>query len=155
MNSFFNVLLSLVLFALTTQAQPANDADVAAVRKVIVGQIDAFYAKDRDQWVNHWVHEPYVSWNSQQGDNLIRTQAGWEAISGMFEGYFRDATLLTNTKVQIENFQATVLDKVATATFVTKHQWTDGTESKTRSVRVLEKQGADWKVAYAYNRFME
>lgn len=72
----------------------------------------------------------------------------------MFEGYFNDTTPGPVTKVLQENFQVTVLDKVATATFLQTRQQTDR-NLKSREVRVLEKQGTDWKLVYVHSRNVE
>lgn len=82
------------------------------------------------------------------------TQAGWEAYSGMMDGYFNNPNPGPATTFVREAFQVTVLDKVATATFLQTRQRADGT-LKSREVRVLEKQGADWKLVYVYSRNVE
>ena len=151
MKTLFITLISLISFASVTQAQATADAD--AIKKVITGQTDAFFAKNRDRWASYWAHEPYISWTAQGGATNVMTVSGWDAYSSMFEGYFNDPTPGPVTKVVQENLQVTVLDKIATATFLQTRQQTDR-NLKSREVRVLEKQGADWKLVYVYSRNM-
>lgn len=150
MKTLFTTLFILVSFALSAQNSPGSSADEAVVKKVISDQTDAFFAKNRDKWASYWVHEPYISWTAQGGADRVMTVAGWEDYSRMFEGYFSDPTP-SQTKVLTENMQVTVLDKVATATFLQTRQ-SAARELKSREVRVLEKQGNDWKLIYVYSR---
>ncbi|GAB3499813.1 hypothetical protein GCM10027341_23890 [Spirosoma knui] len=125
--------------------------DEAAIRNVIADESDAFFTKNREKWASHWAHEPYVSWTAQGGATSILTQAGWDAYSRMFEGYFTDPTPSPATTFKRENMQVTIVDKAATATFLQTRQRANGT-LKSREVRVLEKQGTDWKLVSVYSR---
>jgi ketosteroid isomerase-like protein len=144
------LIMGLLLIASTSLAQSANTADETAVKQVITDQTDAFFAKDREKWARCWVHEPYISWTAQGGADRVLTVSGWEAYSNMFDGYFQDPTP-SQTKVVSENMQVTVLDKVATVTFLQTRQ-NPTRPLKSREVRVLEKQGNDWKLVYVYSR---
>ena len=66
--------------------------------------------------------------------------------------------MLSNTRGAITftdvNVQVTVLDKVATASFLQTRQRANG-NLKSREVRLLEKQGADWKLVYVHSRNLE
>ena len=66
--------------------------------------------------------------------------------------------MLSNTRGAITftdvNVQVTVLDKVATASFLQTRQQADR-NLKSREVRVLKKQGADWKLVYVHSRNLE
>lgn len=155
-KSLLSLIVGLSLAAPVCLAQSANEADVAAVKKVIIGETDAFFNRDQEGWEATWAHEPYISWtaNGMPGQFLI--QSGWDAFSGMFGGYFNQGPSTNPIPTfQRDNFQVTVLDKVATATFVQKQKRADGTESTNREVRVLEKRGADWKLVYVYSRAIE
>lgn len=154
MKTLFITLISFISFASVTQAQTTTANEAAVIKKVITDQTDAFFAKNREKWANCWAHEPYISWTAQGGADRVMTVSGWEAYSGMFEGYFNDATPGPVTKILQENFQVAVLDKVATATFLQTRQQTDH-NLKSREVRVLEKQGADWKLVYVHSRNVE
>ena len=153
MKTLFITLISFISLASIAQAQTTT-ADEGAIKKVITDQTDAFFAKNREKWANSWAHEPYISWTAQGGADRVMTVSGWEAYSDMFEGYFNDTTPGPVTKVLQENFRVTVLDKVATATFLQTRQQTDR-NLKSREVRVLEKQGADWKLVYVHSRNVE
>ena len=145
--------IGLILVTSVSRAQTISKDDQAAITKVIADQTDAFFAKNRDKWASYWVHEPYISWTAQGGADRVMTVSGWEAYSKMFEGYFNDPTP-SQTKVVSENMQITVLDKVATATFLQTRQ-NPTRPLKSREVRVLEKQGNDWKLVYVYSRNVE
>ena len=54
---------------------------------------------------------------------------------------------------QRDDYQVNVLENVATATFIQMAKGSDGKPlGKTREVRVLEKQGNDWKLVYVHSR---
>lgn len=155
MKTLFITILSLISLVSFAQTQTTStNADEAAIRKVIIDQTDAFFAKNRDKWASYWAHEPYISWTAQGGADRVMTVSGWEAYSGMFDGYFRDPTPGPATTILHENFQVTVLDKVATATYLQTRQRANG-NLKSREARVLEKQGADWKLVSVYSRNVE
>ncbi len=150
----FALLVSLPLTAPVCLAQSANEADVAAVKKVIISQTDAFFAKDQEKWASYSAHVPYFFWSAQGGGDRVVTVTGWEAYIGMMDGYFNNPNPGPATTFVRENFQVTVLDKVATATYLQTRQSADR-NLKSREVRVLEKQGADWKLVYVYSRNLE
>lgn len=155
MKTLFITLLGFISFASELQAQTdANSADMVAIKKVITDETDAFFAKNREQWAGHWVHEPYISWSGQGGADQVLMQSGWDAYSGMFDGYFNGPGTAPATTHVRENFQVAVLGNVATATFLQTRQRANG-NLKSREVRVLEKQGSDWKLAYVYSRNIE
>ena len=148
------LLIGLPLMASICTAQTANNADEIAIKKTIIDQTDAFFVKNRNKWASYWVHEPYISWTAQGGADRVMTVTGWEDYSRMFEGYFTSTTPGPTTKVVHGDMQITVLDKVATATFLQTRQST-ARNLKSREVRVLEKQGEDWKLVYVYSRNIE
>lgn len=155
MKTLFVTLVSLLSLATAVQAQTvANSDDISAVKKIITDETDAFFAKNREKWASHWAHEPYVSWTAQGGATSVLTRAGWDAYSGMFEGYFSNPEPGPAATFLRENMQVTVLDKVATVSFLQTRQRATG-NLKSREVRVLEKQGADWKLVSVYSRNME
>lgn len=156
MKTLFITLISVIGLASVAQAQmTANSAEESAIRKVITDETDAFFAKNREQWASHWAHEPYVSWSGQGGASQVLMQSGWEAYSGMFDGYFNSPSTGPAPAFLRDKFQVNVLDKVATATFRQTRQRADGSQLISREVRVLEKQGTDWKLVYVYSRNVE
>ena len=137
MKTLFITVLSLISLTTVAQAQTtATSADEVAIKKVITDQTNAFFAKNRDKWASYWVHEPYINWTAQGGADRIMSVSGWEAYSGMFEGYFNDPTPGPATTILHENFQVTVLDKVATATYLQTRQRADGNLRKPRSTDI-------------------
>lgn len=155
MKTLFITLISFISLATAAQAQmAATSTDETAIKKVITDQTDAFFAKNKAKWASYWVHEPYVSWTAQGGADRVMTVSGWDAYSNMFEGYFSDPTPAPATTFLHENFQVTVLDEVATATYVQTRQRADG-NLKSREARILEKQGNDWKLVAVYSRNVE
>ena len=155
MKTLFITLISFISLATIAQAQTdTNSVDVSAIKKVITDQTNAFFAKNREKWASYWVHEPYISWTAQGGADRVMTVAGWEAYSSMFEGYFNDPTPGLATTFLHENFQVTVLDKVATVSFLQTRQ-SAARNLKSREARILEKQGADWKLVSVYSRNIE
>ncbi|WP_460983002.1 hypothetical protein [Spirosoma fluminis] len=104
MKNLFIALASLVWPVLCRRRQrwplrtavwirvPMPSTKPPSIRNVIADESDAFFTENREKWFSHWAHEPYVSWTAQGGAASILTQAGWDAYSGMFEGYFDDPT---------------------------------------------------------------
>lgn len=151
MKTTLSLLLSFVVVTAVSYAQTAS-ADEAAVKKLIVDESGAFFAKNREQWANSWVHEPYVSWSAQGGADHVLIQSGWEAYSGMFDDYFNSPATGPAPTVQRDNIQVNVLGDVATVSFLQTRPRADGSPLKSREVRVLEKHGNDWKLAYVHSR---
>jgi hypothetical protein len=154
MKTLFITLISFISLASIAQAQTTT-ADEGAIKKVITDETDAFFTKNRDKWASYWVHEPYINWTAQGGANQVLTQSGWEAYSGMFDGHFNSPSTGPAPTFIRDKFQVSVLDKVATATFQQTRQRADGGKLVSREVRVLEKQGTDWKLVYVHSRNVE
>ncbi|MBE7171043.1 MAG: hypothetical protein INR73_10655 [Williamsia sp.] len=151
--SFAFVMLIGFISTSSVQAQPATTApsEETAVKKAIEDETQGFMTRNEQRWSNAWVHAPYISWSSERGPFQL---LGWENIHQAFAYNFVSGQPDRPTvSFQQDNFKVSVLDKTATATFIQLSKNADGKLlGKSNEVRVLEKQGNDWKMIYVYSR---
>ena len=148
-------IILLVGFILTTsiQAQSSNVAssEESAVKKAIEEETQGFMTRNEQKWSSAWVHAPYISWSSERGPFQI---LGWESLrQGFAYNFVAGQPARPAISFQQDNYKVSVLDKTATATFIQMSKSADGKLlGKSNEVRVLEKQGNDWKMIYVYSR---
>lgn len=160
MKTLFIALAIVVSLISSTQAQTSantsvvsvnSSSDEQAIKQVIDDETKGFMTRNQQKWSNAWVHAPYVSWSSERTPSQI---LGWDNLNQSFSYNFASGQPpRPSTAFERETYQVSVLDKVATATFVQTAKSEDGrTLGKTREVRVLEKQANEWKLIYVHSR---
>ena len=154
-----SILLSWAVIAPVVYGQPAlanpkngAPADEAAIKQVIADETDGYFARNRDKWANAWAHTPRIQWSGSSGSGEVLMQNGWDALSEFMGNNFTSGEPpRSGLKVQRDNYQINVLENVATTTFIQTMEF-GGYKGTTKEVRVLEKDGNDWKLVYVRSR---
>ena len=133
----------MAVFAPSAMAQSQADED--AIRKVLLAETDRFFARDYNGWASTFVQVPQAvqAWNNADGSNTHRL--GWETISARIKEFMTKNPAPDKTPMWRENF---VFRHYGNAAFVTFDKWLGDrkTAKPIREIRVVERQGAEWKI---------
>jgi hypothetical protein len=145
------LLLMLAMFVglhaglLAAPAIAQNAADEAAIRKVLTAETDRFFARDFEGWASTFVQVPAATqaWNNADGSYTYRL--GWETISARIREFMKSNPNPDKTPITRENFNIRHYGNAAFVTF-DKYLGDRKTAKPMREVRVVERQGAEWKI---------
>lgn len=130
-------------FAPAALAQSA--ADEEAIKRVLLAETDRFFARDFDGWASTFVQVPAAvqAWNNADGSYTHRL--GWDTISARIREFMQKNPKPDTTPMWRENF---VIRHYGGAAFVTFDKWLGDrkTAKPIREVRVVERQGSEWKI---------
>jgi tetratricopeptide (TPR) repeat protein len=137
----------LVLFLCPLFGQ--EEAEKAEIEKVIIKQIDTFYARDFDAYKELWVHEPYVV---RMGSNGSRT-TGWDSVGAAYENMMEStpSQKIENRKYEISDLHIQVNGNSAWAVNNQNNQFIrDGSPVSNDQwlLRGFEKSNGQWKIVY-------
>jgi hypothetical protein len=134
-----------VLAAFATPAWAQGQADEEAIKKVLLAETDRFFARDFEGWASTFVQVPAAvqSWNNADGSNTFRL--GWSTISARIREFMKGTPAPDQTPMWRENF---TFRHYGNAAFVTFDKWLGDrkTAKPIHEVRVVEKQGNEWKI---------
>ena len=135
--------IQVAIFAPAALAQ--NQADEEAIKRVLLAETDRFFARDFEGWASTFVQVPAAvqAWNNADGSYTHRL--GWATISERIREFMKNNPKPDTTPMARENF---VIRHYGNAAFVTFDKWLgDRKTAKTiREVRVVERQGSEWKI---------
>lgn len=112
------LLMSMLLAAPACLAQLTSEADVKAIKKAIADETDGYFNRNRDQWENAWVREPYIQWSAHSNNGQVLLANGWEEYSQQRAGNFAKPRPDSEAVIQRDNYQVNVMDNAATAMFL-------------------------------------
>jgi hypothetical protein len=142
------VLSMFVLIHTGLWARPAlaqNQADEEAIKRVLLAETDRFFARDYEGWASTFVHVPAAAqaWNNADGTYTHRL--GWDTISARIREFMKANPNPDKSPMVRENF---VIRHYGNAAFVTfdKYIGDRKTAKPMREIRVVERQGAEWKI---------
>ena len=122
-----------------------SQADEDAIRKVLLAETDRFFARDYDGWASTFVQVPAAvqAWNNADGTYTHRL--GWDTISARIREFMKANPKPDTTPMWRENF---VFRHYGNAAFVTfdKYMGDRKTAKPIREIRVVERQGSEWKI---------
>ena len=122
-----------------------SPADEEAIRRVLLAETDRFFARDFDGWASTFVQVPAAvqAWNNADGTYTHRL--GWDTISARIREFIKNNPAPDTRPMVRENF---VFRHYGNAAFVTfdKYIGDRKTVKPIREIRVVERQGAEWKI---------
>ena len=131
------------IFAPAALAQSPGDEE--AIRRVLLAETDRFFARDFDGWASTFVQVPAAvqAWNNADGTYTHRL--GWDTISARIREFIKNNPAPDTRPMVRENF---VFRHYGNAAFVTfdKYIGDRKTVKPIREIRVVERQGAEWKI---------
>jgi hypothetical protein len=146
-------VLMLVVALLVAQAgllpAPARAqggaADEDAIKRVLLAETDHFFARNFDAWAATFVKVPAATqvWNNADGSYTHRI--GWDTISVRVREFMKTNPQPDKTPLHRENFSIRHYGDAAFVTF-DKYMGDRRTAKPIREVRVVERQGGEWKI---------
>jgi hypothetical protein len=139
------VLLWSQLGAMPATAWAQSAADEAAIKSVVLAETDRFFARDFEGWAATFVHaaESTQVWNNADGSYTYRQD--WETISARIREFMAGNPEPDRTPMARENFQIRFYGDAAFVTF-DKYLGDRATATPIREIRVVERQGGEWKI---------
>jgi hypothetical protein len=139
------IVVTLVCLLAPSPLLAQGHPDDAAITRVVMAETDRFFARDYAGWAALFVQVPNATqaWNNADGSYTHRL--GWQTISARIREFMQNNPQPDRTPMARENF---MIRHYGTAAFVTfdKYLGDRATAKPIREVRVLEKQGNDWKI---------
>jgi hypothetical protein len=126
-------------------ASAQGQADEEAIKRVVLAETDRFFARDYDGWASTFVQVPDATqvWNNSDGSYTHRL--GWETIGARVREFMKNNPAPDKTPMWRENFHIRHYGGAAFVTF-DKYLGDRRTAKPIREVRVVERQGAEWKI---------
>ncbi len=122
----------------------AEKPDVEAIKTLIEKETKAFFAVDRQGWMDCWIHAPSAYWSYADSEG-INYYEGWNAIEVGFNDYFV-TTKPANIQIERTWQDIKVYNNGAYARFK-QRLITDGVTGPLQvEIRVLEKDKGAWKI---------
>ena len=149
-TTVFTLMIILFLVGTSFQKKVDNAKEETAVKGVIEGEINASFNGEYDHWSSYFVQEPYLVWMQSWKDGYLSLK-GWKDISASGKTYVkpeRKGTLIFNGNSE---YTFRIYDDAAYVSFKCKStRISEGQskESEAMEVRLLEKHGGNWKIAY-------
>jgi hypothetical protein len=139
------IAVALACLLAPSAAFAQGNPDDAAITKVVMAETDRFFARDYAGWASLFVQIPNATqaWNNADGSYTHRL--GWDTISARIREFMQNNPQPDKTPMARENFQIRNYGNAAFVTF-DKYLGDRATVKPIREVRVLEKQGNEWKI---------
>lgn len=140
----------------TAMAVPSDfdeDAELAAIMKVIENETACFFARDYDCWKENWVEEDYAFQAWSNSDGTYDAKVGWSEVDRRIGNYIKENPLRGEGSIQ--SFKAERLnlrtkfygDQVAHLTWEQNNTGENGTTYQiSQEVRLMEKVDGQWKI---------
>lgn len=140
-KSFVSILVAL-LFCMQSFSQTA---DQDAIKKVCLGESQAYTDFNYDTWASYHVQsaDEQLAWNNPDG--TFGFESGWEAISNGMKDYFKTGKKET-LKLSGDNFAFVIHNDMAFVSFNRGAQNAEGKITKLREYRTLLNKNGYWKI---------
>jgi len=151
------LVLMLIVVGVSCQEKIDIEKEKEAIKAVIEQGDTAYHEADYDQFVNTWIHEPYVLGSYASKDGQIHIK-GWQEIDEFAKEHasnYDSIQLAENWKyVSFENYDYTiqVYQQCAWASFYSKFifTWQEANyDRESLQVRFLERHEGEWKISYS------
>ena len=131
--------------AMVTPVLAQSAADDEAIKRVLIAETDRFFARDYDGWAATFVQVPSATqvWNNADGTYTHRL--GWDTIGARIREFMKNNPNPDKTPMWRENFNIRHYGQAAFVTF-DKYMGDRKTAKPIREIRVVERQGAEWKI---------
>jgi hypothetical protein len=141
----FTMLVGVLAGVGAPAVRAQSAADEEAIKRVLLAETDRFFARDYDGWAATFVQVPNATqvWNNADGSYTHRL--GWETISARIRDFMTANPQPDRTPMWRENFQIRHYGDAAFVTF-DKYMGDRQTAKPIREVRVVERQGGEWKI---------
>ena len=138
-------LVALFSVQMAVPAWAQGHADDAAITRVVMAETERFFARDYDGWAALFVQVPNATqaWNNADGSYTHRL--GWETISARIREFMKNNPKPDTTPMHRENVMIRHYGNAAFVTF-DKYLGDRKTAKPIREIRVVERQGNDWKI---------
>jgi hypothetical protein len=139
------VLLFVYAGVFPPRALAQGHPDDAAITRVVMAETDRFFARDFDGWASLFVQVPNATqvWNNADGSYTHRQ--GWDTISARIREFMKNNPQPDKTPMRRDNVQIRHYGQAAFVTF-DKYLGDPRTAKPIREIRVVERQGNDWKI---------
>lgn len=130
-----------------------EEAEKAAIFKVIENETKCFFDGNYECWKTNWVHETYAlqAWNNNDG--TFDAASGWDSINVQgkrwIEQYYQNGKKIIHPEVHRENIRVKFFtDKLAWLSW-TQYNKNSATNDYSVSfdTRLMEKDSSGWKIA--------
>lgn len=125
-----------------SSVQADTVAERAAILHLLARENETFCNRDYDGWAATWVHEPFTL-KTYTGPGLYSEYSGWHSIDSLAKDYFRQHPKPDALPTGQQQWQVRLMGKAAWVTF----EQQDDRRGRKKEIRLLEKQGSDWKIA--------
>jgi hypothetical protein len=137
--------VALLALQAAAPAWAQGSADDAAITRVVMVETERFFARDYNGWASLFVQVPNATqvWNNADGSYTYRL--GWETISARIREFMKNNPKPDTTPMHRENVMIRHYGNAAFVTF-DKYLGDRKTAKPIREIRVVERQGAEWKI---------
>lgn len=130
-----------------------EEAELAAIMKVIENETACFFARDYECWKENWVDEDYAFQAWSNSDGTYDAKVGWSEVDRRIGNYIKEHPQQGDGSIQSFNAERLNLrkkfygDKVAHLTWEQNNTGADGTTYQiSQEVRLMEKVDGQWKI---------
>lgn len=156
MKSYIISAFILVLASCNSSNTGNSETEIAAIKAAIENETLSFYKVDRPTWEASWVQANHAYWSYSDSTGTSYLE-GWENINKNFDSYFK--TQVANRNIDVANSgseltierdwqEVKVYGDGAYVRYTQKVKDNQIDRDETSQIRVMEKQGGVWKVAY-------
>jgi hypothetical protein len=138
---------------LITEASFNEEAELAAIMKVIENETACFFARDYDCWKDNWVNEDYAfqAWNNPDG--TYDAKVGWSEVDRRTGNFIKENAVTIGGTQGHPNVERLNLRKRFYGNSVAHLTWeqynSDDEEQAyqiSQEVRLMEKVDGEWKI---------
>src|SRR5690349_11275355 len=139
-------MLCVVLFAalILPVVALSQDSEKQKVINVITGEVDAWYRKDREKWIDAIVHSNDVMLTSVSQDGYYRVR-GFDSLVAPREQYFTTPADPDVKRISKEDFKVNIKGSIAIVDLTLRGEGFFGPITGDQTI-LLEKQGKSWRI---------
>lgn len=140
------LFLVMVISGFNATAQNVTSVeDQTAIKKLIVDEAKAFYARNVEQWREFYRQTPQTYWAISAQETILQ-QDGWDNINAFVEGYFKENPKKLKWTFKRDGYNFRKVNP--TYVWVTFNQTKTLKSEKvvTRELRIVELIKGDWKL---------
>ena len=119
-----------------------DEQEKAAILGVLTRENETFCNRDYTGWAATWAHESFAL-KTYTGPGLYSEYNGWPSIDSLAKDYFRQHPKPDALPTGQQQWQVRLMGTAAWVTFEQR----DNRRGRKKEIRLLEKQGRDWRIA--------
>lgn len=143
------ILITIFLLLMACSFGIAQNADEEAIKNVIQTETISFYHCDGSTWEKMMLPAEHQSWvvTNFNDPGSAATRKGLKFINNM-KNYLNSAECKkSEPNIQYSDWNIQIRDKTAWAAYKERSTMVDGTEIDGYTLKILEKQDGQWKIA--------